>query len=113
VAAFRDSPESARRLCLLLGTSRLLASGVSQHADVITELADDAILREPEDGAQFESVAAAALAWRRTPEERREGLLLLTVGERLRIAVRDVVGDAPVTSTAAELSDLATGVPPT
>ena len=110
VSAFRDSPESARRLCLLLGTSRLLATGVSRHPEVITELVDDAVLRAPVDGERIESMAAAALEWRRSAGERRGALLRLTAAERLRIAVRDVVGDAPVTSTADQLSELATVV---
>ena len=41
VGTFRESPEAARRLCLLLGTSRLLSSALEHHPDLIPALGDD------------------------------------------------------------------------
>jgi glutamate-ammonia-ligase adenylyltransferase len=49
VGAFRDSPEAARRTCLLLGTSRIVANGLEHHPELVTELADLAL--EPARGA--------------------------------------------------------------
>ncbi len=41
VEPFRDSPEVARRLCTLLGTSRLLTTTLRQNPDLIPRLGDD------------------------------------------------------------------------
>ena len=46
VAAFRESPELARRLCLVLGTSRRLGEIVAQHPDLVPVLDDDAALAQ-------------------------------------------------------------------
>ena len=45
VTAFRESPELARRLCLLLGTSRRLGEIIARHPDFVILLDDDARTR--------------------------------------------------------------------
>ena len=112
VTAFRESPEVARRLCLLLGTSRLFAETFEHNPDELLSLGDPEGLagRSADDLANG---AAAALRWRTDQKERRRGLYRLRQREELRIAARDVLGldndkDA-VAVTAAELTALAEG----
>ena len=107
--AFRESPEAARRLCRLLGTSRLLAETVERHPDVIPRLAEADALT-PLSRAALVEAAQSSLSWRADRNERQRSLLRLTRRENLRIAARDILelagGDA-VTRTATALTDLA------
>ena len=110
VAAFRESPEAARRLCLLLGTSRLFAEPSSTTPTCSPTLGDAEGLALP--GADELAVgASAALAWRTSRLERRRGLYRYRQREELRIAARDVLAlddeqDA-VALTGAQLTALA------
>jgi glutamate-ammonia-ligase adenylyltransferase len=72
--AFRESPEVARRLCRLLGTSRLLADGLAHNPDLIGELG---VLEEGSRRSRQDLVDAArnAVDWRRDTDARRRGLL--------------------------------------
>ena len=90
VPAFRESAETARRLCTILGTSRLLTDTLARNPDLIGELGDDAALARP---------------------PRVAGDLQRAVRRgQLRIAARDVLGTAGVDATAQGLSDLAEDV---
>ena len=48
VTTFRESPEAARRLCLVLGSSRAMAEAIERNPELIAELDDD---RGPGPGA--------------------------------------------------------------
>ena len=107
--AFRESPEAARRLCMLLGTSALLASGLEHNPDLIPGLGDAEIpgTRTRED--LFEGTRAA-LEWRAEAEERQPGLLRFKTRELVRIGARDILelaGADSVAATATELTALA------
>ncbi len=91
VATFRESPEAARRLCLLLGTSRLFHRAIEQHPDTLMDLADDEVLR-PRPRSALMASAAAALEWRADVEDRREALARFKRAELLRIAAGGVFG---------------------
>jgi glutamate-ammonia-ligase adenylyltransferase len=39
VRMFRDAPDGARRLCLLLGTSRVVGAGLERHPELVADLA--------------------------------------------------------------------------
>src|SRR5207244_7054492 len=91
VATFRESPEAARRLCLLLGTSRLFHRAIEQHPDTLMDLADDEVLR-PRPRSALMASAAAALEWRAGVEDRREALARFKGAELLRIAAGGVFG---------------------
>ncbi|HEX2039644.1 MAG TPA: bifunctional [glutamine synthetase] adenylyltransferase/[glutamine synthetase]-adenylyl-L-tyrosine phosphorylase [Acidimicrobiales bacterium] len=106
VTTFRDFPEAARRLCLLLGTSRLLVSGLSRHPDLIAALGDDTALAV-DDVAERTS---RALAWRAGGEHRRQGLLRLKRAEELRCMASDVLGLVDATGTGRALTALAESV---
>jgi [glutamine synthetase] adenylyltransferase / [glutamine synthetase]-adenylyl-L-tyrosine phosphorylase len=103
---FRESPEAARRLCVLLGTSRLLLEGFQRQPDAITSLADDDAL-QPTPRPELTERASAALAWRPDVESRRAGLRRLRQNELVHIAIADVLDITDVRTTAAGLSDLA------
>ncbi|MEY2477609.1 MAG: [glutamine synthetase] adenylyltransferase / [glutamine synthetase]-adenylyl-L-tyrosine [Actinomycetota bacterium] len=106
VATFRESPEAARRLSTLLGTSRLFIEGFEHQPELIADLADDAALGTP---ARKELVgrAASATAWRTDPAQAARGLQRLRRTETIRTAARDVLHLDDVEATAAALTDLA------
>jgi glutamate-ammonia-ligase adenylyltransferase len=110
--AFRESPEAARRLCLLLGTGRLFAQTLEHHPDLIPSLGHpDGLAPRPE-GA-LHAGAGNALAWRDHVEDRQVGLLRYKRREELRVAAADVLdlasatGDDQVVVTAGQLTALA------
>ena len=114
--AFRESPEAARRLCTLLGTSRRLSETLEHHPDMIPALgqADALARRRPEALLQG---ASAAVAWRDHVEDRQRGLLRYKRREELRVAAGDVLDLAPagedqVVVTASQLTDPGRGQPP-
>lgn len=89
VSIFRDSPEAARRLCLLLGTSRLYATGFSIHPEVLSDLGrDDALLPS----VSYIDRCNAALQWRTNDEDRMPALRRIMQAEQLRIFCADAVG---------------------
>jgi glutamate-ammonia-ligase adenylyltransferase len=104
---FRESPEAARRLCLLLGTGPNLAGGYERHPDQLALLAggppplphSDALSRR----------AADSMAWRPRSEWWR-GLTGLVRGEVLRAEARDVLGLSTLPETARALTCLAESV---
>ena len=109
VAAFRESPETARRLSMLLGTSRILLSGFEHHPELITTLGSDHALA-PRDRDELCDQARSSLAWRAGAAERRTGLHRLRRSEFTRIAARDVLGLADFEGTASSLTALAEAV---
>ncbi len=109
VALCRESPEAARRLCLLLGTSVMFGRRFERHPDLLADLADDRALRA-RSADELDRQAHRFLAWRDGPDERRHGLAQLKWTEWLRIASSDVLGLADVASTQRALTDLAQAV---
>lgn len=109
--AFRESPEAARRLCTLLGTSRRLGETLEHHPDMIPALGQPDALARRSPKALLQG-ASAALAWREQVEERQRGLLRYKRREELRVAAGDVLELAPagedqVVVTAGQLTALA------
>ncbi|MGH9265026.1 MAG: bifunctional [glutamine synthetase] adenylyltransferase/[glutamine synthetase]-adenylyl-L-tyrosine phosphorylase [Acidimicrobiales bacterium] len=110
--AFRESPESARRLCLLLGTSRLFAETFEHQPDMIPSLGHPDGLAPRPPGALLAGTAHA-LAWREHVEDRQLGLLRYKRRELIRVAAADVLdlaeagGEDQVVVTAGQLTALA------
>jgi glutamate-ammonia-ligase adenylyltransferase len=105
-AAFRESPEAARRLSLLLGTSRLVGELLRRNPDLIASLGAPSDLRvrsrdELVDGAQ------SAAAWRPESDDRRSALKRFTDREGLRIAAIDILETLDVSEVGAALTNLA------
>ncbi|HEX2063025.1 MAG TPA: hypothetical protein VHE80_01250, partial [Acidimicrobiales bacterium] len=109
VTTFRESPEAARRLCLLVGTSRLLISGLERHPDLIAALGDEAAMKA-RPLSELKERASAALGWRAEAEERRHALQRFAQAEVLRTAARDVLGLDGLEGTAAALTALGEAV---
>jgi glutamate-ammonia-ligase adenylyltransferase len=108
VSRFRDSPETARRICVLLGTSRLIATGLHHHPDLIDDLASD-----PSEGLSDRLKVNSALDWRPGPTERTGALRRFKEAEELRIAAADVLdlfGPDAVEVVGSRLSNLAEAV---
>ena len=110
--AFRDSPRSARRICLLLGTSPLIASGLERHPELMAEVA-----ALPEDGGDLSAGQrtrlGATLGWREGKDARKVALRRFKEAEEVRIAAADVLGgfgDRDVESVADRLTGLAESV---
>ena len=110
--AFRESPEAARRLCLLLGTARLFAETFEHQPDMIPSLGQPDGLAARPPGALLAG-STNALAWREHVEDRQLGLLRFKRREELRVAAADVLdlagsdSEAPGVETARQLTELA------
>lgn len=116
VAMFRESPEAARRLCQLLGTSPLFNRAFERQPELLADLAEGDILGSRTRGAppggartreELRLRANTSLAWRSGPEERRHGLDRLLRSELLRLAASDVLGLRDVSATERGLATLA------
>ena len=106
-ALFRESPEAARHLCLLLGTSPLFAGGYERHPEQLglLETGPPALPGKEE----LERRALETIAWRHRSEWWR-GLASLQRSEVLRAQARDVLGLEDVAATGRSLSCLAEAV---
>ncbi|MGO9962123.1 MAG: bifunctional [glutamine synthetase] adenylyltransferase/[glutamine synthetase]-adenylyl-L-tyrosine phosphorylase [Acidimicrobiales bacterium] len=107
VTAFRESPEVARRLCLLLGTSRRLGEIIARHPDFVDLLDDRAALAalDPDLLARNAMIAAD-----QGPLRRPGALRHLFETETVRIATRDLLGLASLQETGRALADLGAAV---
>jgi [glutamine synthetase] adenylyltransferase / [glutamine synthetase]-adenylyl-L-tyrosine phosphorylase len=104
--AFRDSPEVARRLCQLLGTSGLLGDVLAANPDLIVRLADVDRLQTL-DHAGLADSADRALDWRTDVDDRQQALRRWRARHLLGVAARDVFGAADVAAVGADLVALA------
>jgi glutamate-ammonia-ligase adenylyltransferase len=107
VTAFRESPEVARRLCLLLGTSRRLGEIIARNPDFVELLDDKAGLGAVEPD---ELVGRALIAAGQGPDRRARSLRHFFEIETVRIASRDILGLAGLRETGRALSDLGAAV---
>lgn len=107
--AFRESPEVARRLCVLLGTSRLLADVLERHPAEVAALGRDDTM-QPRSRDQLLTRARASTGWREEASSRRQTLHRMTQVERFRIEARDVLGEADVETTGRSVTALAEAV---
>jgi len=107
VTAFRESPELARRLCLLLGTSRRLGEIIARHPDFVILLDDESALAA---SGPTELVEKAVIAADQGPERRTGALRHFFEIETVRIAARDVLDLAGLRETGRALADLGAAV---
>jgi glutamate-ammonia-ligase adenylyltransferase len=107
VTAFRESPEVARRLCLLLGTSRRLGEIIARHPDFVELLDDKAALADLE---PHKLVERAMIAADQSPDRRAGSLRRFFETETVRIAAQDILGLAGLRATGLALSDLGAAV---
>jgi glutamate-ammonia-ligase adenylyltransferase len=107
VTAFRESPEVARRLCLLLGTSRRLGEIIARHPDFVELLDDRAALTalEPDELVQNAMIAAD-----QGPYRRPGALRHFFETETVRIAARDLLDLSSLHETGRALANLGAAV---
>jgi len=106
VNTFRESPEAARRLCLLCGTSRILITGFEHHPELVAALGRKQAM-VPRSREELVGRVGSVLHRRDQLAARRQGLLRMVRAEVVRIAARDVLGESDVEATAAGLTALA------
>jgi glutamate-ammonia-ligase adenylyltransferase len=103
---FRESPEAARRLCLLIGTSRLTADIIQRNLDLVARLPDtERLATKPK--AKLVDTAEQAIAWR-DGVARQQAALLRWKGRNLcGVMARDLLGHADVTEVGHDMSVVA------
>jgi len=109
VTTFRESLEAARRLCLILGSSRAMAEAVEHNPELIATLDDDRALA-PESRAALVEVAVERLPRPGDEGRRRARLVRFTQDHTLRIATRDLLDIDDIASTGAALTVVAEAV---
>lgn len=104
--AFRESPEAARRLCLLLGTSRLLGDALREHVDLVPRLTDPAQLRTQVRPVLVDK-ARTAVGWRSDPTAQQQALRRWQQRNLVGIVARDLLGEADVDTVGPDVTALA------
>ena len=106
VGLFRESPEAARRLCALLGTSPLLQEPVRRDPGLVGRLVADGGLAG-RSRAALVGQARAITEWRSEVRRRQRGLRLFKLGEEAVVMAADILGQAGVAEVGRRLSDVA------
>jgi glutamate-ammonia-ligase adenylyltransferase len=107
VAAMRDNPVAAERLCTLLGTGRLLGRLLDRIPGFLARLGDDRALAAFGERSNLVAEARGHLQARADPEDRTRALRRMVAGRLLWIAARDLAGGADEAWVGRALSDLA------
>ena len=106
VEAFRESPDAARRLCQILGTSRLLGDILARNPDLVARLPyAERLQTRPRH--ELVDGAAQVSAWRAERGARQEALHRWFDRHLLGIAARDVAGFADIREVGRDLTRLA------
>jgi glutamate-ammonia-ligase adenylyltransferase len=92
VSTFRESPEAAQRLCLLLGTSPVVGRALERHPDLVSELAAPPPSWSVGGDAGVVERVETALAWREGVDDRLAALRRVLEAEELRVALPDILG---------------------
>ena len=90
IRAFRESPEAARQLCCLVGTTRLAADVLQRNPELVDRLPDASRLATQERADLVES-ARLALGWRSELEERQRALQRWKDRHLFGVMARDVL----------------------
>jgi [glutamine synthetase] adenylyltransferase / [glutamine synthetase]-adenylyl-L-tyrosine phosphorylase len=104
--AFRESPESARQLCHLVGTSRIASDIVQRNADLIARLPDRTRLATRERDELVQS-ANTVLSWRPELEERQRALRRWKDRHLFGVIARDLLHGAAVADVGAGMTAIA------
>ena len=106
--AFREGPGAAERTCRLLGSSRLLGDALRRQPEFVATLSEDDVLGHEKPRERLVEEALATVQWRVDDvAARRSGLRRFKRRELLRIASRDLLSFADLTTTGRELAHLA------
>ena len=107
IGTLRDRPLAARRLCLLLGSSRLVGTFIDRLPEFLPRLADDRLLTELPVGTETRAVALERMQLRPDRETRMGSLRRLIRRRILRVAAADLLGLVEGDRVATALSDTA------
>jgi glutamate-ammonia-ligase adenylyltransferase len=108
VRMFRDSPEGGQRLCLLLGSSRFVGSGLERHPELLADLADpNTPVRTS--ATELREQVKHNLRWR-APDDRVSALRRFRQYHELSAATRDLLGRDGVDEVASALTTLGEAV---
>ena len=106
--AFREGPGAAERTCRILGSSRLLGDALRRQPEFVGTLSEDDVLGKEATRDRLVDEAIATVQWRvGDVAARRSGLRRFKRRELLRIASRDLLSFADLTTSGRELSHLA------
>ncbi|MGH9061557.1 MAG: bifunctional [glutamine synthetase] adenylyltransferase/[glutamine synthetase]-adenylyl-L-tyrosine phosphorylase, partial [Acidimicrobiales bacterium] len=107
-SVFRESAETARQLCCLLGTGPGFGRGLRRQPELLRTIAGDHHL----DPATTDSDRRPqrSLTWRSDRRSVQDGLIAWRRAAELEIAARDVLDEADVETTGRELSGLAEAI---
>lgn len=107
VSLLQTNPVAGEHLCRLLGTGRLLGDLIDRIPEFIPRLADDNRLDEIRDAEGATARLLGLLDSRPDPEMKIGTIRRFVRRRKLRIAARDVLGEAPTEMTLRSLSDSA------
>jgi glutamate-ammonia-ligase adenylyltransferase len=104
--SFRESPESARSLCLLVGTTRLAAETLQRDVELVDRLPHAEQLRTlPK--VELVERARRAIEWRDEVPDRQRALKRWKDRHLLGVIARDVLHGAPVAKVDADITAVA------
>jgi [glutamine synthetase] adenylyltransferase / [glutamine synthetase]-adenylyl-L-tyrosine phosphorylase len=104
--AFRESPEAARRLCLLLGTSRIAADAVQRNLDLVARLPDaQNLTTQPK--PELVEKAHLAVGWRNESDDQQGALRRFSDRHLFGVIARDILGDADVRQVGRDVTAIA------
>jgi [glutamine synthetase] adenylyltransferase / [glutamine synthetase]-adenylyl-L-tyrosine phosphorylase len=106
VTTFRESPEAARRLCLLMGSSRTLGEAVARNPELMSRLGDNDALA-PSGRAELVAELLDRMRLGRSKKSRRERLVRFRQEQLVRVAARDLLDMDSVNATGSALSSVA------
>jgi len=109
IAALRDNPATAERLCSLLGTSRLLGRLVDRIPSSLARLGSDPAPDHPDPDA-LAAEASRLVTLRTTHDERIAALRRFAQGQLLWIAEADLRGDADHLIVGQRLTDMSDAI---
>lgn len=107
VTLLQNNPLAGERLCLLLGTGGLLGDLMDRIPEFIPRLADDRLLTDVRDQTGAVNRLVGLLDSRPDPDDKVGTIRRFVRRRKLRIAARDVLGEAPTEATLRSLSDSA------
>jgi len=108
-STFRESPEAARRLCLLLGSSRALAEAIEHNPELIARIDDDTAMAPPPRAALVAEVADR-LARAGDDNARRRQLVRVRQDRFVAVAARDLLDVDTVEEVGAALTTTAEAI---
>lgn len=106
VDSFRESPEAARRLCLLLGSGSYPTEALLREPDVVTLLDDERALA-PRPEAQLETEAVKLASGRPHTADAARALVHWKRRQTLMTAAADIVSSYEVEDVGTRLTDIA------